>query len=37
MYNMIYNKHFHSKNIPYTWMPKWSGELTNPSGRLINS
>tara|TARA_B100001123_G_C15337482_1_gene1033434 strand:- start:3777 stop:5306 length:1530 start_codon:yes stop_codon:yes gene_type:complete len=35
MYKMLYTKHYHSNNIPYTWMPKWSGELTNPSGRLI--
>ena len=23
--------------IPYFWMPKWSGDLTNPSGRIISN
>ena len=35
MYDMLYKKYYNVKNIPYNWMPKWSGELTNPSGRLI--
>ncbi len=35
MYKMIYKKYYFSDNIPHYWMPKWSGELTNPSGRLI--
>ena len=35
MYKILYTKYYHSNNIPYTWMPKWSGELANPSGRLI--
>jgi asparagine synthase (glutamine-hydrolysing) len=35
MYKMIYKKYYFSDNLPHYWMPKWSGELTNPSGRLI--
>ncbi len=35
MYEMIYKKYYYSNNLPHYWMPKWSGELTNPSGRLI--
>jgi len=36
-YKKVFNK-FYSNNehiIPYYWMPKWSGDLDNPSGRLI--
>ena len=37
-YKKIFNKYYEKQNniIPYTWLPKWSGELSNPSGRLIN-
>lgn len=25
-----------SKTIPYFWMPKWSGDVTDPSARVLN-
>ena len=35
----IFHKHFPEKDrdtlIPYQWMPKWSGKMNDPSGRLI--
>jgi len=37
MYKMIYDKYFKSDNIPHYWLPKWSGKIDNPSGRLIIS
>lgn len=41
MYRNIFHKHFPEKDrdklIPYQWMPKWCGEMTNPSGRLISA
>jgi len=36
MYKMIYDKYFISNNLPHYWLPKWSGDLSNPSGRLID-
>lgn len=41
MFRNIFHKYFPEKDrdklIPYQWMPKWCGEMLNPSGRLINS
>ena len=25
------------KLTPYEWLPKWSGDMINPSGRLISA
>lgn len=40
MFRNIFHSHFPDKNrdklIPYQWMPKWCGEMTDPSGRLVN-
>jgi asparagine synthase (glutamine-hydrolysing) len=37
LFRNIFNKHFPNRDklIPYQWMPKWSGDMVNPSGRLI--
>ena len=39
MFRNIFHKYFPEKDrdklIPYQWMPKWCGEMLNPSGRLI--
>ena len=41
MYRKIFDTLFVGKNMdkltPYEWLPKWSGNLTNPSGRLISA
>ena len=36
-YKEVFNKFYPNNEniIPYYWMPKWSGNLDNPSGRLI--
>tara|TARA_B110000208_G_scaffold22116_1_gene28074 strand:- start:38 stop:1609 length:1572 start_codon:yes stop_codon:yes gene_type:complete len=36
-YRQLYDTYFPNceKVIPYYWMPKWSGNLDDPSGRLI--
>ena len=36
-YKFIFDKHYknYDNAIPYYWMPKWSGNLDNPSNRLI--
>ena len=36
-YKNIFNKYYPNRDnaIPYYWMPKWSGDLENPSNRLI--
>tara|TARA_B110001469_G_C9647029_1_gene327580 strand:- start:3534 stop:5075 length:1542 start_codon:yes stop_codon:yes gene_type:complete len=38
-YDNVFNKYYgqHRNTIPYRWMPKWSKENENPSGRLILS
>ena len=37
MFRNIFHKHFPERDdiIPYQWLPKWSGDIVNPSGRLI--
>ena len=41
MFRKMFREYFpeegRDKLIPYQWMPKWSGDMVNPSGRLINS
>ena len=41
MYRQIFNSLFTGRNMdkltPYEWLPKWSGNLINPSGRLISA
>jgi asparagine synthase (glutamine-hydrolysing) len=41
MFRNIFHKYFPEKDrdklIPYQWMPKWCGEMTNPSGRLVDA
>ena len=36
-YRQIFEKHFkgHAKWIPYTWMPKWCGNMDDPSARAL--
>jgi len=37
-YRRIFNKYFHPKAayvIPYYWMPKWSGNVNDPSARVL--
>ncbi len=36
-YKYIFDKYYsgYDNIIPYYWMPKWSGNLDNPSNRLI--
>lgn len=37
-YRNIFRKHYPNQDtlIPYYWLPKWSGETVEPSGRLVN-
>lgn len=37
-YRQIFNKHFTNRDylIPYYWMPKWCGNMTDPSARLLD-
>ena len=37
MFRNIFHKHFPERDdiIPYQWLPKWCGDIVNPSGRLI--
>ena len=37
-YRELFNKHFNGrdKTIPYYWLPKWSGNLLEPSARALN-
>ena len=37
LFRNIFNKHFPDRDtlIPYEWLPKWSGDMINPSGRLL--
>lgn len=37
-YRRLFNNYFHPKAsgvIPYYWMPKWSGNITDPSARVL--
>lgn len=37
-FRRIFNKHFHSEAasvIPYYWLPKWCGDITDPSARVL--
>lgn len=36
-YNLLFDRYYkpHRHTIPYQWLPKWSGNIKNPSGRLI--
>ena len=36
-YRSVFEKYYpgQEKIVPYYWLPKWSGNLLNPSGRLI--
>ena len=33
----LFNKHYpgRDKTIPYYWLPKWSGNLVEPSARAL--
>ena len=37
-YRNVYDKHFPDceKLIPYYWLPKWSGDIIDPSARVLN-
>lgn len=37
-YRNIYDEHFPEceKLIPYYWLPKWSGDISDPSARMLN-
>jgi asparagine synthase (glutamine-hydrolysing) len=38
-YRLIFNKHFHPKLahiIPHYWLPKWSGDIKEPSARVLS-
>ena len=38
-YRRIFNKYFNpyaAHVIPYYWLPKWSGNITDPSARVLN-
>lgn len=37
-YKQIFNEYIpnHSHIIPYYWLPRWSGFITNPSARVLN-
>lgn len=39
MYRKYFSKHFPDRDelIPYEWLPKWCGDMVNPSGRLISA
>ena len=34
----IFQKHYHKRDalIPYYWLPKWCGEVSEPSARVLN-
>ena len=34
----IFNEYYEGceKTIPYYWLPKWSGDITEPSARVLN-
>jgi asparagine synthase (glutamine-hydrolysing) len=37
-YRLIFNKHFHPEAayiIPYYWLPKWCGDIIDPSARVL--
>ena len=37
-YREIFSKKYQSfeKTIPYLWLPKWSGDVNDPSARILN-
>ena len=37
-YRNIFTKYFPNceKTIPYYWLPKWSGNVTDPSARVLD-
>jgi asparagine synthase (glutamine-hydrolysing) len=38
-YKKVFEKHFGSKSfsvIPYYWLPKWCGDITEPSARVLD-
>lgn len=38
-YRKIFNKYFHpfvAHVIPYYWLPRWSGDITDPSARVLS-
>lgn len=37
-YREIFNKYFpgREKTIPYYWLPKWSGDIIEPSARVLS-
>lgn len=39
LFRNIFTKHFPNRDklVPYQWMPKWCGNMTNPSGRLMTA
>ena len=34
---MIFHKYYKNELIPYYWVPKWSGDVVNPSARVLNA
>lgn len=39
MFRKMFQRYFPDRDelIPYQWMPKWSGDMVNPSGRLMKA
>ena len=38
LYLLYFNKHYEgcTKQIPYTWLPKWCGDIKDPSARVLS-
>ena len=37
-YREVFNENYKDcdKTIPYYWLPKWSGDIVEPSARILN-
>ena len=37
-YRMIFDQYYKNRDklIPYYWVPKWSGDIAEPSARVLN-
>lgn len=35
-YKTLYNAHFPGQLVPYTWMPRWSPETSDPSAKTLS-
>lgn len=37
-YRMLFEKHYSNRGntVPYYWLPKWSGDVVNPSARVLD-